>query len=106
MRQSAIQEERDMNNAEQRRNVRIAAMTDLELLELFRDADIGPGEYVAFANMRAEGRRLTSKQRAWAEEVARRITPIRASEAPRGAEVPTPAVLQNLPKKPPRRIVG
>lgn len=104
--------ERAVNTAERLRDERIAKMGDLELLRVLvtepRDADVTDDEFSAFVDMilhvRA-GSLLTRKQRAWAEEVARRITPVRAAEAPKGREVPTPAVLQNLPLKPPGRRV-
>ena len=101
-----------MNFAEQRRNVRIAAMTDRELLELLcRDDDVRPDEYAILASMRAQvlnhlgeqDGHLSKKQRAWAEDVARRVVPLDAREVPRGRPVETPSVLQNLPKRPPPR---
>jgi hypothetical protein len=57
----------------------------------------------------ASGRRfqqLTDRQRDWAESVHQRIVPqyanlVSRGLVPRGREVPTPPVLQNLPKKPP-----
>jgi hypothetical protein len=101
-----------LNFAEQRRNVRIAAMTDRELLELLcRDDDVRPDEYAILASMRAQvlnhlgeqDGHLSKKQRAWAEDVARRVVPLDAREVPRGRPVETPSVLQNLPKRPPPR---
>jgi hypothetical protein len=101
-----------VNFAEQRRNVRIAAMTDRELLELLcRDDDVRPDEYAILASMRAQvlnhlgeqDGHLSKKQRAWAEDVARRVVPLDAREVPRGRPVETPSVLQNLPKRPPPR---
>jgi hypothetical protein len=47
--------------------------------------------------------RLAPKQRAWANDVAARLKPIDVSKVLRGREVPTPAVLQKLPKSPPKR---
>ena len=103
-----------MNDAEHRRNVKIAAMKDPELLDaLLKDPDVTEHERVSFLDMQAQLRRgygqgsrfLSVKQRTWAEEVLRRITPVDAKDVPRGKEVPTPAVLQNLPKAPPRRII-
>lgn len=77
-------------------------------------------EVLAFADMRfdlqAYGgmeipsapmfRQLTEKQRAWVKSVHARVVPYYANLVsrglvPRGKEVPTPAVLQNLPKRPP-----
>lgn len=95
-----------MNNAETRRNLRIGAMTDLQLLGLILSDvhDLTPGEYVAFVNMRNHLREfLSKKEREWAEEVARRVMPYDSKDAPRGREVPLPDVLRNLPKSPPGR---
>jgi hypothetical protein len=82
------------------------------------DEKVSEKEADAFRSMHqllVEGFReeLTEKQRKWARGVAARI---RGEEAepeyenlisnglcPRGREVPTPAVLQNLPKRPPPR---
>ncbi len=103
-----------MNYAEQRRNVRIAGMDDLELVEIvIKDSDSNAVEVAMASSMRAqitdvfgEPRGcLTKKQRAWAEEIARRVTPISANDVPKGLPVDKPAVLQKLPMKPPRRIV-
>jgi hypothetical protein len=102
-----------MNNAERLRDARIANMTDVGILEwLINDADVSTDERARFVDMRAElarwaalhgGSCLTKKQRAFAEEVARRVVPIDTREVPRGKEVETPAVLRDLPKSPPRR---
>jgi hypothetical protein len=53
---------------------------------------------------------LTAAQRKWAKNVAEKVLGevhyenlISSGKAPRGREVPLPAVLQNLPKKPPPR---
>jgi hypothetical protein len=100
--------------AEQRRNVRIGGMSDRELLELLCcDDDVRPDEYAILASMRAQvlnhlgeqDGHLSKKQRAWCEEVARRIVPLDSREVTRGRPVETPSVLQHLPKKPPRRVV-
>jgi hypothetical protein len=98
-----------MNYAEQRRNVRISAMADHDLLTLLlADDEVTSEEHQAFADMSGwlrSGERscLSKKQRSWAEEVARRIVPFDSTEVPRGREVQTPSVLQNLPKAPPGR---
>jgi hypothetical protein len=51
---------------------------------------------------------LTTKQREWVTTVHERIVPAYANLVsrglvPRGREVETPAVLRNLPKRPPQR---
>jgi hypothetical protein len=51
---------------------------------------------------------LTDKQRQWVTQVHERIVPqyanlVSRGLVPRGREVPTPPVLQNLPKDPPYR---
>lgn len=51
---------------------------------------------------------LTDKQRAWLTVVRARLVPqyenlVSRGLVPRGKEVPTPAVLQHLPKRPPTR---
>ena len=55
---------------------------------------------------------LTEKQRGYVRGVYEKVmqTPIyenliSSGKAPRGKEVPTPAILLNLPKHPPRRTV-
>lgn len=103
-----------MNNAERRRDLKIRAMTDLDLLAmLIADGDVTSEEGAAFASMRValcnhfgESVRcsLSTKQRAWAEDVARRVMPLDSKDVPRGREVVKPSVLRGcLPKKPPRR---
>jgi hypothetical protein len=102
-----------MNLAEDKRNARIEAMDDGELLEvILNSGDLSEVEVHAFADMRAglvdpngPRRGLSKRQRAWAEEVARRVVPIRAEEVPRGREVVDPVSLrrENLPLKPPGR---
>lgn len=64
----------------------------------------------AFRSMLNENRALTPAQKWWVRGVHERIigTPnyenlISTGRAPRGREVPTPPVLQNLPKRPPGR---
>lgn len=101
---------------------------DLQLLDelLTKHADeLTDGETEAFASMRFDlqayggilgeasesGRRfreLTDRQRVWAAAVRERFSPqyknlVSSGQVPRGREVPTPAVLQDLPKKPPVR---
>lgn len=101
---------------------------DLQLLDelLTKHADeLTDDETEAFASMRFDlqayggvlgeasesGRRfreLTERQRAWAAAVRERVAPqyenlVSSGRAPRGREVPTPTVLQNLPKRPPTR---
>ena len=103
-----------MNLAEDKRNARIEAMDDGKLLELVLESgDLSDAETHAFADMRAglidpsdPRQGLSKRQRAWVEEVARRVVPIRAEEVPRGREVESPASLrpENLPKLPPGRL--
>lgn len=91
----------------------IAALTDEALLKRAVDSDeIESDEKAAFIDMRANfldhlgeptDWRLSRKQRRWVEEAVLRVTPVLAADVPRGREVKTPAVLQNLPKKPPPR---
>jgi hypothetical protein len=108
---SRAAEEAPVNDAERKRNARIAALDDRTLLRLllqdFGD-DVSSEERDAFDGMLRTTVRssmslvpLTQKQRAWAEEVARRVVPFDSNEVPRGKEVATPAVLKNLPKRPP-----
>lgn len=98
---------------------------DLSLLnELLNDHadELTEVETEAFASMRfdlqayggmeipSKGKfqQLTEKQRQWVTSVHARVVPDYANMwsrglVPRGREVPTPAVLQNLPKRPPPR---
>lgn len=64
----------------------------------------------AFDEMLARDRPLSDKQRAWVRAVHEKLcgTPHyenawSAGKVPRGREVPTPAVLQKLPLRPPGR---
>lgn len=97
-----------MNEAERRRDERIARLDDRALLESLT----GPGSELTGSEAEAFGRMLrrlragevlSKKERTWAEEVARRVTPVRAGDAPKGRDVPLPAALQVLPKRPPPR---
>lgn len=84
-----------------------------------------PGEYdekeaYAFEGMldnlnQRRFKKLTPKQRAWLERTAERLgasyvprgeLPIRAADVLRGREVETPAVLRDLPKRPPSATWG
>lgn len=100
-----------MNLAERRRDLRIAAMLDLELLDLVcNDGEVEADEFVIACNMRTQVRageraHLSLKQRAWAEDIACRITPFSSKDVPEGRPVATPDVLKDLPKRPPRRVV-
>jgi hypothetical protein len=91
---------------------------DIALLKDLVASDLRDYEWSAFRDMLAaleesgEGTfaTLTDAQRAWASEVAERVgcSPdyanlVSSGRVPRGREVPTPPVLQNLPKKPPGR---
>ena len=95
-----------MNDAEKKRLARIAALTDQTLLwELIsNDHELTPLERESFRDMDDaldRGRKLSPKQRAWAEGVAKRFFPLVAGEVPKGKPVEKPAVLLNLPKHPP-----
>ena len=92
-----------------------------ELLDRHADELTEP-ELEAFADMRfslqayggteipSKGKyqQLTEKQREWVTSVHERLIPdyanlVSRGLVPRGKEVPTPPVLQNLPKRPPQR---
>lgn len=86
----------------------------IEALEGAEDAEEGNSSktLLAFRSMLARRRPLTPKQRAWVEGIAegRYVEPepeyqnlVSSGLAPRGREVETPAVLLNLPKRPPGR---
>jgi hypothetical protein len=105
-----------MNDAEAKRDKRIARMTDHDLLNLLlADATGGvrPDEHKAFGEMRRwvaddlgapiVGRVLSTKQRTWVEEAARRIVPVDSRDVPKGKPVEKPEVLKNLPLAPPGR---
>jgi hypothetical protein len=102
-----------MNSGEQARDARIKALDDVALLGQLSadaaDAELNDVECGMVADMYAqarEGRRLTKKQRGWAEDIARRVFPILASDVPKGNRVETPVLLRraNLPMKPPGRV--
>ena len=96
---------------------------DLQMLSTLLDDhldELSEKEVEAFASMRFDmtayekvggeehRRQLSAKQREWVTSVHERLIPAYANLVsrglvPRGREVPTPAVLQNLPKKPPPR---
>jgi hypothetical protein len=105
-----------MNVAEEKRDKRIARMFDLDLLNVLladTTGDIKPTERAMFEDMKRwvadglgepiTGRCLSTKQRSVAEDAAKRIVPIDVRDVPKGKEVPTPSVLKNLPKSPPKR---
>jgi hypothetical protein len=81
-----------------------------ELLDRYAD-ELTDAETEAFAGMRfnltaGPRQQLTDKQRAWVLGVRERVVPqyanlVSQGLVPRGREVPTPPVLQNLPKRPP-----
>jgi len=100
-----------------RRQAKVAERDDdlAVLRALIDDVDVREGERAMFVDMldRLEDGQtvLTEKQRATAREAAERVgirgnyeNLISSGKAPRGREVPTPAVLLNLPKKPPGRL--
>lgn len=106
-----------MNRGEAERNARIARMTDRALLSYLatetmnNPEELSTEECSTFADIfasldLAKGNVMTKSERAHAEEVARRITPLKASEVPIGRRVETPEVLKVLPKKPPGRRVS
>lgn len=88
-----------------------ADATDDALLERVVDYVLTERQTEAFAEMRDHvdaGRRLSPAQRAWIRSVIKANEPTYKNEfsaglVPRGADVPTPPALQNLPKKPPHR---
>jgi hypothetical protein len=82
-------------------------MTDGTDEEAERAAKI---DVAAFEGMIARDRPLSDKQRAWVGAIYEQLFDepqylnlASSGKLCRGREVPTPAVLQNLPKKPPRR---
>jgi hypothetical protein len=101
---------------------------DLSMLNELLDqhtGELSEAELEAFADMRfslqayggtdihSKGKfqMLTTKQREWVTTVHERIIPAYANLVsrglvPRGREVETPAVLRNLPKRPPMRRRG
>jgi hypothetical protein len=92
-----------------------AEAKDLELLVAVLDRDDLPdGTREAFEDMQHKVDRygLSSKQRAWARAIlaGEKYEPEEeclnlwsSGKVPKGRDVPTPAVLLNLPKKPPPR---
>ena len=91
---------------------------DLRLLRDLLAGDLRDYEREAFGDMLGELESpssdggffaLTAERRSWARKVAKRIGTlgyenlVSTGRVPRGKEVPTPAVLLNLPKKPPGR---
>lgn len=71
-----------MNEAEKKRDARIAGWSDRQLVDYILAADhddaVTEIEFAAFEDMskRLSMFKLTRRQRQWAEDVARRITPI------------------------------
>ncbi len=66
--------------------------------------------YRAFKDMLDRGAALSDKQRAWVRSVHARLFDettyenlVSSGRVPRGREVETPAILRDLPKKPPPR---
>ena len=105
-------------NIREQRKLDMALLTEVldqpcaEEGEKWQDEELRPNEAGAFADMldslNDAQAMLTVKQREWATNVAERMglsaPPLRSENVPRGREVPTPDVLQNLPKAPPRRL--
>jgi hypothetical protein len=94
-------------------NWRLARQEDLDLLNRLLEYELREDLKEAFSDMRhglQTGARLSLsvRQRQWASEVLESFEPsyenaVSNGKVPRGREVPTPAVLQNLPKYPPGR---
>lgn len=91
-----------------------AEARDLELLSTALDMDLADAVRAAFEDMQHKVDRypLSKKQRDWLKAViaGEKYDPdpeylnlMSSGKVPRGREVATPAVLQNLPKKPPPR---
>lgn len=93
----------------------VAEAKDLELLVAVLDKDdLSDAVREAFEDMQHKVDRfgLSSKQRAWARAIlaGEKYEPEEeclnlwsSGKVPKGKDVPTPLVLQNLPKKPPQR---
>jgi hypothetical protein len=86
--------------------------SDLALLRSIlspgNEPELSAYELAAFGGMlsdllSAKISRLSDRQRQWTNDVAARLKPLDAKKVLRGREVPTPTVLQNLPKSPPKR---
>jgi hypothetical protein len=91
------------------RTEKIAKMTDKAIVALLLKEELSEGARIAFLEMNSwlaqgEGRGLSIKQREWVESALLEYMPLNASDVPRGKEVETPAVLKNLPLKPPKRL--
>jgi hypothetical protein len=78
-----------MNDAETKRDARIANMNNGQLLAYLgaNDSDLTVYERAAFPTMAPK--RMTATQRHWAITVVRRIMPLDAAEVPRGKPVDT-----------------
>lgn len=61
-------------------------------------------DVAAFEGMLNRGRPLTEQQAAWMFDEPEYLNLASSGKLCRGREVPTPKVLQNLPKEPPTRI--
>lgn len=87
--------------------------SDRELLARVLDHPISAKQRDAFAEMAdalagAPSLTLSERQRAWVTSTLRSHEPtyenlVSEGKVPRGAEVPPPPALQNLPKRPPHR---
>lgn len=95
--------------AEADREERIKAMSDDDALAFcLGDDTLSDRERSVFEDMSDRLDRgfiscLSKAQRAWVEDALRRIVPLDSKLVPVGRPVVTPAVLLNLPKKPPGR---
>lgn len=93
----------------------VAEAQDLDLIaRVLDEGDISDAVRVAFEDMQHKADRypLSKKQRDWAKAIlaGEKYEPpeeylnlVSAGKVPLGRPVPTPKVLQNLPKKPPPR---
>ena len=87
--------------------------TDRELLARVLDHPIDAKQREAFEDMaealdQSPSLTLSERQRAWVTKTRRAHEPtyanlVSSGTVPRGAEVPPPPALQNLPKRPPHR---
>ncbi len=107
------QRETDLSMLSELLDHHVDEMTEKEV-EAFADMRFDLQAYGEILKNTSAGRgfhQLTDKQRQWVTSVHERLIPaysnlVSRGLVPRGREVPTPAVLLNLPKKPPPRRRG